>query len=117
MADIILEATSTELNYSAGVTGPIQSQIDSIKSDLATVETEFVASRKYKSGEYFIYGDTIYIAITEIASGSDFVIGTNVNQISSKGFLNTLMSNNTKKKWDAILQGIPVPPEDESESE
>lgn len=115
MADIILEATSTELNYSAGVTGPIQSQIDSIKSSLATVESEFVASRKYTSGEYFIFGDSLYITIDTIASGSDFVAGINVNPISSKGILNAFMSNNTRKKWDAVLQGIPVPPEDESE--
>lgn len=114
MADIILEATSTELNYSAGVTGPIQNQFDAIKNNLATVENEFVASRKYRSGEYFIYGDALYIVTSEIESGSDFVIGTNVNQIY-KGFLNTLLSNNTRKKWDAILEGIPVPPEDESE--
>ena len=115
MVDIILEATSTELNYSAGVTGPIQNQLDSIKSDLATVETEFVASRKYTAGEYFIYGDAIYVVTAEIASGTNFVAGTNVNQISTKGILNTLMSNNTRKKWDSILQGVPVPPEDESE--
>lgn len=116
MADIILEATSTELNYSAGVTGPIQNQFDSIKNDLATVESEFVASRKYRSGEYFIFGDALYVVTTEITSGSDFVIGINVNPIS-KGILNNLMSNNTRKKWDAILEGKPFPPEDESESE
>lgn len=114
MADIILEATSTELNYSAGVTGPIQVQIDSLKNVLATVESEFVASKKYTPGEYFIYGDSLYVATDTIASGANFVVGTNVTNVSG-GVLNSLMSRTTRKKWDAILTGSPMPDPDESE--
>lgn len=115
MSDIILEATSTELNYSAGVTGPIQTQIDSIKNILVTVESEFIASRKYREGEYFLYGAALYITTNEIASGSAFVIGTNVNILSSNGIFNSLMSNNTRKKWAAVLSAVPIPDPEESE--
>lgn len=117
MADIILEATSTELNYSAGVTGPIQVQIDNLKNVLATVESEFVASKKYTPGEYFIYGESLYVVIAEVPSGDAFVAGTNVNSIGSNGVLNSLMSKRTKKKWDAILTGSPMPDEESEDEE
>ena len=117
MADIILEATSTELNYSAGVTGPIQVQIDNLKNVLAIVESEFVASKKYTPGEYFIYGESLYVVIAEVPSGDAFVAGTNVNSIGSNGVLNSLMSKKTRKKWDAILTGSPIPDEEGEDEE
>lgn len=117
MDDIILEATSTELNYSAGVTGPIQVQIDNLKNVLATVESEFVASKKYTPGEYFIYGESLYVVIAEVPSGDAFVAGTNVNSIGSNGVLNSLMSKKTRKKWDAILTGSPMPDEEGEDEE
>lgn len=101
MADIILEATSTELNYSAGVTSPIQTQIDAIKDSLATVEYEFVASRDYMAGEYFIYDGVLYIVLTDVLSGMNFSIGTNVKRVDD-GYFNSLLSPETKTKWETI---------------
>lgn len=102
MADIILEATSEELNYSAGVTGPIQEQINSIENALANVESAFVASRDYSIGEYFIYDTTLYSVTDNVTSGSNFIVGTNVSTISN-GFLNSLKDILTFKFVDKIL--------------
>ena len=89
MSDIILEATSTELNYSAGVTSPIQTQIDSIKNSLAAVEYEFVASRDYMTGEYFIYESQLYVVTTDVLTGTSFVDGTNVDTVDY-GYFNSI---------------------------
>ena len=101
MSDIILEATSTELNYSAGVTSPIQTQIDSIKNSLAAVEYEFVASRDYMTGEYFIYESQLYVVTTDVLTGTSFVDGTNVDTVDY-GYFNSILSTETRQKWDLI---------------
>lgn len=68
--------------------------LNSILGDFATVETGSAASRAYAAGDYLIHDNKLYMAVTGIAAGGSFVVGTNI--IESAGVLDEL------QKWYAL---------------
>lgn len=65
--------------------------LNSILGDFATVETGSGASRAYAAGDYLIHDNKLYMAVTDIAAGGSFAVGTNI--MESAGVLDEL------QKW------------------
>ena len=55
-------------------------------------EDDMVANQAITSGKYFMIGNSLYLALANIASGAQITIGTNAQRVSLADALNTINS-------------------------
>ena len=55
-------------------------------------EDDLVANQAITSGKYFMIGNSLYLALANIASGAQITIGTNAQRVSLADALNTINS-------------------------
>ena len=55
-------------------------------------EDDLVANQAITSGKYFMIGNSLYLALANIASGAQITIGTNAHRVSLADALNTINS-------------------------
>lgn len=55
-------------------------------------EDDLVANQAITSGQYFMIGNSLYLALANIASGAQITIGTNAQRVSLADALNTINS-------------------------
>lgn len=56
----------------------LNTEVESIKSDIATIETSSTAAHSYAIGQYLVYNNTLYKATKAISVGATLVVGNNI---------------------------------------
>ena len=73
------------------VTYPADTKLFIEKLTMPT-EDDLVANQAITSGKYFMIGNSLYLALANIASGAQITIGTNAQRVSLADALNTINS-------------------------
>lgn len=73
------------------VTYPADTKLFIEKLTMPT-EDDMVANQAITSGQYFMIGNSLYLALANIASGAQITIGTNAQRVSLADALNTINS-------------------------
>lgn len=73
------------------VTYPTDTKLFIEKLTMPT-EDDMVANQAITSGKYFMIGNSLYLALANIASGAQITIGTNAQRVSLADALNTINS-------------------------
>ena len=60
----------------------LNTEVESIKSDIATIETSSTAAHSYAIGQYLVYNNTLYKATKAISVGATLVVGNNIQATS-----------------------------------
>ena len=66
-------------------------RIDTLKTMIAPVETDYIATRNYNMNDYFFVGDQLYITTAAIGTGQSIVPLTNAMEITLAGYLSILI--------------------------
>lgn len=83
--NIFADCGSTEVEYRADTKLYIE------KLTMPT-EDDLVANQAITSGQYFMIGNSLYLALANIANGAQITIGTNAQRVSLADALNTINS-------------------------
>jgi len=70
----------------------LKERMEKAENNIAGIETEFVATRAYSSGELIIIEDGLYKATSAIVNGAAIVVGTNVTKTTIAELLLEIMT-------------------------
>lgn len=80
----------------------LNTEVESIKSDIATIETSSTAANSYAIGQYLVYNNTLYKATKAITSGATLVVGNNIQATSVGTELKSLNDSITTSTTNII---------------